>query len=126
MTTTLNDIDGFIQSLNLPQESKVLFQTFGDCHSFYITCYGRNDCITDDLLDYREKKLEESNITLDMFLDMCYNDILSAFETTFLQAFTNEQIVMIDYKLRSNHTDLETIYNGFQKNPNKNILKYVL
>lgn len=127
MTTTVSDIEGFIQQLNLPQESKVLFRTFGDCHSFYITCYGRNKHVADDLLDYREKKLKECNVSFDKFVDMCYNvGIRVAFEHTFLQQFDDKSVAVITKALYNEKVTLEDIYIGFQKNPNKNILKYVL
>lgn len=127
VTTFNNDIQGFIKSLDLPQESKVLFQTFGDCHSFYINHYGRNNCITDDLLDYRERKIEESKITLDMFVDMCYTKgVAFSFERTFFQKFDSQSVELITNSLLNEKTTLETIYSGFKKNPNKNILKYVL
>ncbi|AZU99013.1 hypothetical protein pW2_243 [Bacillus phage pW2] len=120
-------ITEFIETHNLPEDSRVLFQTFGDCHSFYINYFGRNACVTDDLLDFREEKIKESNVSFDMFRKLCYTyGIRHAFETTFLQAFDTEQIVHIGCKLHNQDVDLETIYNGFQKNPNKNILKYVL
>ncbi|UUV47092.1 hypothetical protein [Bacillus phage vB_BanS-Thrax5] len=120
-------ITEFIKSHNLPEDSRVLFQTFGDCHSFYINHLGRNNCVADDLLDYREEKIKQSNVSFDMFRKLCYTyGIRHAFETTFLQAFDTEQIVLIGCKLHNQDVELETIYNGFQKNPNKNILKYVL
>ncbi|UGO50690.1 DNA primase large subunit [Bacillus phage vB_BanS_Sophrita] len=120
-------ITEFIETHNLPEDSRVLFQTFGDCHSFYITHLGRNKNVSDDLLDYREEKIKKSNVSFDMFRKMCYTyGIRHAFEKTFLQAFDTEQIVLIGCKLHNQDVELETIYNGFQKNPNKNILRYVL
>lgn len=120
-------IKEFVEAHNLPEDSRVLFQTFGDCHSFYITHLGRNKNVSDDLLDYREEKINQSNVSFDKFRKMCYTyGIRHAFETVFLQAFDVEQIEFLASKLYNEEISLETIYNGFQKNPNKNILKYVL
>ncbi|QOV08373.1 hypothetical protein Kirov_174 [Bacillus phage Kirov] len=122
-----NSIEGFIKSLDLPQESTVLFQTIGDCHSFYITNYGRNACVADDILDYRETKLEESDITLELFVDMCSTKgIKTAFQNTFLQVFDEEDVGVINWSLLSGRATLESIYSQFKMNPNKNILSYVL
>ncbi|UUV46059.1 hypothetical protein [Bacillus phage vB_BanS-Thrax1] len=122
-----NSIEGFIQSLDLPQESKVLFQTIGDCHSFYITNYGRNACVTDDLLDYRESKLEASHITLEMFINMCSTKgIKTAFQETFLEHLCDQKVEIIEKALSSGTVTKESIYRQFKINPNKNILNYVL
>lgn len=122
-----NSVEGFIKSLDLPQESTVLFQTIGDCHSFYITNYGRNACVMDDILDYRENKLESSHITVEMFVEMCSTDgIQTAFQNTFLQVIYNNDVDVIELALSSGATTLESIYSQFKMNPNKNILNYVL
>lgn len=122
-----NSVEGFIKSLDLPQESTILFRTIGDCHSFYITNYGRNTCVADDILDYRESKLESSNITLEMFVSMCSTKgIKTAFQETFLQFFDGEDVALIYESLSSGKTTLESIYSQFKMNPNKNILSYVL
>jgi len=122
-----NSIEGFIKSLDLPQESTVLFQTIGDCHSFYIANYGRNACVIDDILDYRETKLESSDITLEMFIEMCTTKgTKTAFQETFLQYLHEEDVVFINEKLSSGFITKESIYRQFKMNPNKNILSYVL
>ena len=124
-------IKNFIESLFVPNEwrelASVLFITEQDCNDFYIGFLGRNTYIIDDLLDFRENKLAMTDISLDNFLEMCDNmSTQKAFETTFLQPFTYDEIELISTAISDGKTSLEDIYNRFQKNVNENILKYVL
>lgn len=126
--TSLGSTKDFIKSLSLPKkEAKGVLQNFDDCKEFYIGHYGRNKHVVDDILDFREKKIEESEITLDTFCDMCYhNGVEDSFLKTFYQSITSFEAQLIDNAIESGSVSLEDIYEGFTKNPNKNILRYVL
>jgi hypothetical protein len=129
--TSVSYIQSFVDSLELNLEcqdlARVLFKSEDCCKTFYIGFLNRNRYVIDDLLDYRENKIENINITLDQFLDMCYNvNMLEAIETCFLQPITLLDVALIDKALSNGRTSLEVIYSEFQRNPNKNILKNVL
>ena len=128
MISTTNYIFDFIQLYSLPQAvAKDVLLTREDCDDFYIGFYGRNRHITDDLLDYREYKIEESKITLDIFLDMCYTKgMKSTFEKVFFQSFTSLEVSIISDAVAEGKVTLEKLFNEFQKNPNVNILKNVI
>jgi hypothetical protein len=127
----VNSVDylhDFIYLLNLPKEmALVLLKSTIDCQKFFAGYYGRNRYVIDDLLDYREFKIENSTITLEDFLYMCYNsNMQQAFEKTFLQSFTLEEMSLIEKAIISGRVSLESLFFGFERNPNKNIMKYVL
>lgn len=118
-------VQEFIQSLQLPQAvaEGCLFSE-RCCKSFYVGFYGNNRYIVDDLLDYREDKIKNSQITLDLFLEMCYTvNMLEVFTKTFYQSFTIADMDIIGQAISSGRASLETIYTDFENNPNKNILR---
>jgi hypothetical protein len=121
-------VEVFIQSLNLPKNvALVLFKSDLDCKEFFESFYGRNRYVVDDLLDYREFKIENSDMTLEKFTELCYiSNTRDVFESTFYQSFSLDDMLLIEKAITSGKTSLETIYLGFEKNPNKNIMKYVL
>lgn len=125
-------IENFINSINFESSecrdlARVLLQSESDCNNFYIGFLGRSKHKIDDLLDYRESKLSDSNITIDLFLEMCYNEgMRDSFEKTFFQSFSSIDIAMVSNSITEGKTSLKELYAGFQKNPNINILKYVL
>lgn len=81
----------------------------------------------DDMLDYREHKLSIADVTVDKFIKLCDNKVnREIFELTFLQKFDSDSVSLIDKAISKGKTSLIDIFNNFQKNPNKNILKYVL
>lgn len=127
----LNYVKNFIDSLQLSEEceglAKVLFSNEEQCKSFYLGFLGRNRYIIDDLLDYREKRLAISDMTLDKFLNLC-NSVASKdiFEAVFLQHFTKSDIGVINNALINNSITLSFLYNRFQENVNENIMKNVL
>jgi hypothetical protein len=121
-------VDNFIESLNLPRAiAEGVFESVEDCQKFYIDFYNRNRYVADDLLDYREYKIERANISLDLFLDKCYNEGMEkAFKSTFLQSFTLSNIKLVEKAIEDGKTSLEQLFTDFKKNPNKNVLKNVL
>lgn len=126
-TNTINDVQNFINKLGLPYLANILFKTIGECQSFYRDYYKKNVNVIDDLLDYREYKLSTSNITLEKYLKMCHESgVKIAFENTFLQPISPQESILIEEAITSGKVTLEYIYNSFQNNVNKNILKYVL
>lgn len=128
VTDSANSVEKFIQSLALPQKiAEGVFFCEDDCKTFYNDFYGKNHNVVDDLLDYREDRINKSNITVDIFLELCYNkDMLDVFTKTFYQSFTLADMVIINKAVAFGRTTLEEIFLDFQKNPNKNILKNVL
>jgi hypothetical protein len=127
-TNTISKVDNFISSTSLPESiAKGVLRTVEDCQSFYIDYYGRNRHTIDDLLDYRDDKIANSQITLDNFIGMCYTgSMLETFESTFYQSFTTDDMKMIGDAIADGRTSLEQLFLGFKKNPDKNILKNVL
>lgn len=121
-------INEFINKLGLPMEmSRVLFETFKDCELFFKSFYIRNQYVFDDLLDFREYKIKESEITLDLFVDECYNKgMKESFESTFFQPFDNSDLVLVEKAIIELRTSIPQLFLDFQKNPNRNILKSVL
>jgi hypothetical protein len=135
LKTTLNEIDyiiNFVDSIGVSSDkerelAEVLFKSIKCCEKFYIGFLSRNSHMIDDLLDYREYKLSIANITVDKFITLCDNKVnREIFETTFLQKIDSNDVVLIEKAILQGKASLHTIFNNFQKNPNKNILKYVL
>lgn len=129
----LDFVKHFISSLDIDEGSNeyrlalVLFKTLSDCQDFYLGFYANNSNITDDLLDYREKKISLNNTSLDAFLWLCGGVAsIEVFEQIFLQPFDNDIINLINSKIEAKSIDLEYIYESFCKNPNQNILKLIL
>ncbi|MFQ3543521.1 hypothetical protein Q7A53_05495 [Halobacillus rhizosphaerae] len=124
---TKNKVDNFIKSLDLPKSlAQVLLKTEKECDSFYIGFYGRNHYVLDDLLDYRDHRIEHSSTTLVDFLHLCNENILSAFESTFFQKFTAQDIAFISGAIDKGNVTLENLYSKFHSKPSKNIMQYVL
>lgn len=125
-------IEDFINSINFESSksrdlAQILLKSENDCNNFYIGFLGRNKHKIDDLLDYREAKLSDLNITFDLFFEMCYNEgIGKSFEKTFLQSFSSSDIEILSKSIAEKKVSLESLYTEFQKNTNINILKYVL
>jgi hypothetical protein len=124
-------VESFISSLKLNEENArvagVLFETVDCCKAFYIGFLGRNRYVIDDLLDYREEKLKNSQFTIDTFIESCHNsNMRETFEKCFLQPFDLIEIAFIDNAIAEGKTSLEAIYSEFEKNPNKNIFQNVL
>jgi hypothetical protein len=126
--TTSGRVENFIESLNLPlKEAMVLLECEEDCQKFFTDFYNRNKHVIDDLLDYREYKVEKSQKTLDLFLKECYtSNMRQVFQKTFYQSFSDSDMDLIGQAILDGRTSLEELYSGFKKNPDKNILKNVL
>lgn len=124
-------VDKFVDSLGLEGElkcfAKVLLRTQDDCEEFYIKYLGNNNYIIFDLLDYRESKINMSDMSFDKFVEMCDNiGVKKAFEETFLYYFSTQAIELVEYMILVGETSLEEIYSSFVKNPNENVMKSVL
>lgn len=129
MTTLASDkVDNFIESLNLPKNvATVLLESEKDCHDFFEGYYNRNKYVMDDLLDYREAKIRNANKTLDEFRHECYTKgMRQAFQLTFYQSFSDSDIELIAEANLKGVITLEGLFNGFKKNPSKNIMRNVL
>lgn len=125
---TTGTVSDFIKAFNLPVDiASVLFENYEDCNLFFTKFYIKNKFAIDDLLDFREYKIDNNYKTLPTFLNECSTKGLKqTFEKTFFQSFTLEDINIISQALLDDKTTLEQIYNNFQKNPDKNIMRYVL
>lgn len=128
-TNTINDVrvKTFIKKLKLPYLAYVVLNTVDECQMFFREYYKRNRYAIDDLLEYRVHKIKALNISLEKFLEMCDNNgIKNAFEATFLQPISQQQAEWIEKAIRNGEVTLEYVYNSFQENYNKNVLKYFL
>lgn len=125
---TSGNVNQFIQSLNLPFDvAGVLITCEEDCHQFFEGFYMRNKYVIDDLLDYREYKIEKSKKTLDSFVSECYTYTMrQAFQTTFYQTFSEKDMKLVKNAILNGKITLEILFTDFQRNPNKNILKNIL
>ncbi|MFS0905700.1 hypothetical protein AB3N02_21890 [Priestia aryabhattai] len=128
VTDTTFRLDHFINTLGLPRGlADGLLVTEQDCNEFYIGFYKRNRYVADDLLDYREHKIYSSDMTLQKFIDLCHtSQIKDVFEMTFLQVFTDIDMIMINEAIKSRQVTLKALYESSRKNPFENILKYIL
>lgn len=132
LKTAIDEIGNFVDSIGVSSDkerelAQVLFKTVECCNDFYIGFLGRNRHMIDDMLDYREHKLSIADVTVDKFIKLCDNKVnREIFELTFLQKFDSDSVSLIDKAISKGKTSLIDIFNNFQKNPNKNILKYVL
>jgi len=113
---------------NYEQYYSVLIKNKEDLKLFLKQFHLRNNHAIDDLLDFREYKIKKSNKSIEEFLKECYetdND-QSVFEQTFYQYFTIGDMELINMSLAEGRTSLESIFNAFKENINKNILKNIL
>lgn len=126
--TKMNTVEDFIKSLSLPHNvARGVLSTEEDCQCFKEKYYGKNRNVIDDLLDYREDKIGASDITVDAFMENCYTKGLKvAFQETFLQLFASSEIKLVETAMMNGKTSLVDLFTNFQKNPNKNIMRYVL
>ena len=125
-TITSGKVERFIDVLGLPKdEAMVLLKTDSDCQLFFDKFYQSNKYLVDDLLDFREHKIENSKKTVDEFVKECYTNIGRAFENTFYQSFTNDNMLIIRRALVRNEISLRKIFMDFQKSPNTNIMRNI-
>lgn len=126
-----NYVERFIGSLNLNISSRnlatVLLTCKEDCDNFFANHWGKNDLVFDDLLDYRESKIEMADMSFDIFEETCNNKgIKKGFETTFLNYLSPHDVKFIESKIASKRITLNEIYTRFIKNPNQSVLKNML
>lgn len=124
-------IHNFVESLGFKGGCKklamVLLKTKEDCEYFYKYYYGKNLSAINDLLDYREYKVSISDMSFDKFINMCDNKVSrEVFEHAFLQSFNQSEINLIKISIEDGVTSLGKIYEGFEANPNENILRNLL
>lgn len=125
-------VENFINSVDFEtDESKnlafILFESEEDCKDFYISFFGRNRYIIDDLLDYREKKISNMKVTIDKLNYMYHNGVKhKVLEKVFLQPFSADDASLIDLAIKSGRLSLDTILYRFKNNVNENVLKNVL
>lgn len=122
------EVDTFIESLSLPHNvARGVLQKEEDCKEFELFFYGKNRNAIDDLLDYKEHKVESATTTSESFVELCYEKGLKeAFEATFFQSFTSMDMTVVAGAIANSRISLSEIYEKFQNNPNKNIMRYVL
>lgn len=107
--------------------ANVLLKSVEDCKDFYIGFFRRNRYVIDDLLDYREARLQLLETSLDRFILLCDGKVnRHIFEQVFLQSFSTDDIFLIEEAINKGKASLESIFISFQNEPNKNILKNVL
>lgn len=122
-----NEAESFIESLMLPPVAKYILRSNEDCKVFFEKYFGTNSNPIDDLIDYREDKIEEGIIDLDTFLEQVKeNGIKEVFENVFLQEFTTYDIELIESQISKGVTSLEIIYNQFTSSPSLNIMRHIL
>lgn len=120
-------VESFITSLNLPVDvAEGILRTLEDCKAFYIEFFGRNKYVADDLLDFREHIIYSECVIFGDFLGLCMRNLKSAFEVTFLQKFSDDEILLIENALFTGTTTLEEIFSNFQRNININILRNIV
>lgn len=127
LISTIDSVKNFKESLKLPNSAEGLLVTITDCELFYESFYRRNLYVVDDLLDYRAYKIENSAITIEIFVDRCSsrNTMKDAFEETFFRAFSAMDIVLVQDALSEKRVTLEELFIESRTNPSKNIMKYV-
>ena len=118
--------DTFIQLYDLPEMAYDVLKAEEDCIEFQNCFMGKNRNAFDDLLDYREHKIDRLNISLVEFIAMCDNNIKDAFEKTFMQSFSNDDLDIVVGAVFEGKITLTTIYTNFRRNINRNIMRYVL
>ena len=121
-------VEVFIKSLGLSQYiTNVLFHTMEDCKLFFDKFYQNNRYEIDDLLDFREYKVESSTWTSPIFVKSCKSDgMRQTFEKAFFQSFTDQDIVRVEKAMLNEKITLESLFSQFKANPNTNIMKYIL
>ena len=125
--TKTNEADSFIDSLMLPPVARCILRSNEDCTVFSEKYFGTNPNPIDDLLDYREDKIEKGIIDLNTFLEQVReNGIEATFESVFLQEFTTYDIEMIESQISKGVTSLEIIYRNFKSRPTQNIMRQIL
>ena len=124
-----DSVEIFVESFTTGIDmAKVLISELEDMLFYISTFHKRNKYQIDDLLDYRDYKVSNSNATIEQFrLDFDSSlENKKLFEQTFYQSFSDDDITIIESALTSGRVTLDIIFQGFKSNPSKNIMKYVL
>lgn len=96
----------------------LLFKNEGDVKTFVEMFHKSNKYEIDDLLDFRNYKIDKSSIPLSEFLQKCELDLKSAFEETFIQSFdelfielvkslVNDEVITLAYIFEEFHKDID-------------------
>lgn len=130
--TNCESIDRFIISIKLPYDlAKAILKDEQDCHLFYSDYYrgqtGRG--LTDALLDFREDKIADSGVTLETFLTRCQlgeGMTKTVFEETFFETLSDDDVTRLTEAINVGRITLCTLFENFQKSPNRKICSYVI
>ena len=104
-----------------------LFVSDHDVIIFVKKFYLRNRFLIDDVLDFREHKIINQEVTFDKFSSMYYNEgAKQAFEQVFYFKIEDEDAKMFELYIRNDKNKLLTIFNHLQENVNLNPIKLLL
>lgn len=115
----------FVKENGLPPFALDTLRNTNDCEKFSEMFLGNSRAFCDDLIEYKKYCISNSTMTLDKFLALCLScSISEAFETAFFQSFSTEEILIINEMISNKSITLEEVYRKFEKNPNRNIMRY--
>lgn len=121
------NVEDVKRKFNLPEQFTDIVLTSSDCSVFLNNFYGDNHNIIDDILDFREYKIFTNRIEYSDFSEMCMQEgLLHSFRHTFLQHFSEESIELIEMRISDGSITLREVFDKFKKNPNINIMRYIL
>lgn len=123
-----NVVEEILASLKSERETVLmLLATENDVDVFMSDFYQKNGLVIDDLLDFREYKIENNNSNIIDFTSNCRTKgIRETFEQTFYQFFSINDMEIINESINNGKITLELLFEKFKANPNRNIMKYVL
>lgn len=120
-------VEVFINVFNSQRRlAELLFLDDKDVDVFCNKFYKTNKFNIDDLLDFRTFKINEENISLESFLDMCKTDLKIAFESVFIQSLEECMVDEIESMILKNEIDLEDVFIYFKKNTDMSVFKYIM
>lgn len=118
-------VDIFVKTNNLPPYASEVLLTERDCKVFEESFFNESNEVSECLMEYKKFRIANSTMTLDKFLKMCYTGkTTKAFEMTFFQRFSEEEMARINDLLSSGKVSLHNIFEKFEKNPNRNVMRY--
>lgn len=104
-----------------------LFASDHDVIIFVKKFYLRNRFLIDDVLDFREYKIINQEVTFDKFSSMYYNEgAKQAFEKMFYFKIEDEDVEMFELYIGNDKNKLLNIFNQIKENVNLNPIKLLL